>query len=161
MWWRLHRFKWCLVFTLTPKSIPTCQRLHLPHLSAHWKLCQHLLHQHGCKLPRTLLNWTRLHRDEGWQFRGLSTDGKILWRWQQCPCFPANHPKPLDDQVKEGNMLDCPRDCLIIICFTGSHPTSGTVDLDLRFNMNPLMCLNQRTTNLANVVAPSSPPMVS
>ena len=74
-------------------------------------------------------SWIRLHWDEGWQFRGLSTDGKILWRWQQCPFFHANHPKPLKDQVKEGNLLNLPGDYLIILSFTDSHQTTGTMDL--------------------------------
>ena len=137
LWWQLHKCKWCGDFTLISKSIPTHGRLHLPHLSAQWNICQHLIHQHGCQLRRTLLN-IRLHWDEGWKFRGLSINGKILWRWQQCRCFHANHPKPLEDQVKEGNMLNWPRDCLIIPSFTDSHQTTGTVDLDFRLDMNPL-----------------------
>ena len=99
MWWNLFKCKWSPLLTLIPECLSRSGRLCLPHLSAQWNLCQHLLPHHGYRLPRSSL---RLHRDEGWQFTGLTIDGKILWKWQQCPWFHADHSKPLEDQVREG-----------------------------------------------------------
>ena len=100
MWWNLLQWKWSPLLTLISKYLPGTGRLCLPHLSAQWHLCQHLLPHHGYWLPR---NTIRLHRDEGWQITGLTTHGKILWKRKQCPRFHADHTKPLVDQVREGS----------------------------------------------------------
>ena len=57
-------------------------------------------------------------------------------------------------------MLNCPRDYLIILSFTDSHPTPGTVVRDSRLDMNPLMLANG-PIEWGHVEAVSQPPMVS
>ena len=104
MWRKFLKFQWNPDLTLTPKSIPRIGRLCLPHHSAQWNICQHLLPQHWDRLPRgshIRRFHIRLHWDEGRQFWGFSTDGKNLWKWQQCPCFHPDHSKPLEDQVRK------------------------------------------------------------
>ena len=102
LWRKLLKWKWNPVITLIPKSISGTGRLCLPHLSAKWNLYQRLLPHNGYRLPRNVLT-IRLYWAERWQHWGISTDGEILWKWQQCPCFYADHSKPLESQVKDGS----------------------------------------------------------
>ena len=58
MWGWLHKWKWYHDFAFIPKSIPTHGRLHVPHLSAYWNICEDPFHHHGYQLP---FCWIRLH----------------------------------------------------------------------------------------------------
>ena len=137
MWGKLLKCKWGPDLTLTPKSLPKSGRLCLPHLSAKWNLCKHILPLDRYRLPR---NTIRLHWDEGWQFWGLSTHDKILWKRRWFARFHADHSKPLENQVKEKPFVS--KDFLQIVnsYSSDSSPTTLQVALDFSLHMYQQTC---------------------
>ena len=120
----------------------------LPHLPAKWNLHQHIPPHDGYRLPRSGLHiW--LHRDEGWQFWGLSTHRKILWKWHQCLFSFNDISKPLDHQAKQTVKQKLNFKFVIayffILRFKSNYFKSG-LGFQLRYestNVAPLMLTNK------------------
>ena len=104
MWRKLFKCKWSPFLTFIPKFVSRNGRLCIPHITAQWNICQHILTHHGYQLPRIvdnrILNIT-LHWNEGWHFWGICSDGEILWKGQKCTRVHADHSDTLVDQVRE------------------------------------------------------------
>ena len=98
--------------------------------------------------PRSGLHiW--LHRDEGWQFWGLSTHRKILWKWHQYLFSFNDISKPLDHQAKQTVKQKLNFKFVIayffILRFKSNYFKSG-LGFQLRYestNVAPLMLTNK------------------
>ena len=102
LWRQFYWCKWTLVFTILPEQLPCKCRMHLHHLSAHWRYHRAEFSQHWYrseKLRFWQLFW--LSRDQWWLIRWCTSPWQTLWRPDPCSNTPCSHTVQPESTVAE------------------------------------------------------------